>query len=79
MPNVIIYSTPTCGYCKVAKAYFAENNIAFEEKDVSVDMEARQTMLEKTNQMGVPVITIDDDVVIGFDKDRLAELLKIGA
>lgn len=80
MKSVKIYSTPTCGYCKMAKEYFAENNVEFEDYDVAVDAEKRNEMVEKTGQMGVPVIIIGDEgedpeVVIGFDKPKIAELL----
>ena len=77
--NVTIYSTPTCSYCKMAKEYFGENKVEFTEIDVSVDTEAAQKMVEKTGQMGVPVILVEkegnEDVVVGFDKDKLAGLL----
>jgi len=73
--KVVIYSTPTCGYCKMAKEYFKENNISFDEYDVAADMEKRQEMMEKTGQLGVPVIQVGDDVVVGFNKPVLAEML----
>lgn len=77
--NVTIYSTPTCSYCKLAKDYFAENNVEYNEIDVSADNEAAQKMVEKTGQMGVPVIIVEKDgneeVVVGFDKEKLAGLL----
>ncbi len=74
MPKVIIYSTPTCGYCKIAKAFFQQHNVAFEEKDVTVDMQAREELIQ-TGQTGVPVIKIDEEIVIGFDKAKLSTLL----
>ncbi|HBE90616.1 MAG: NrdH-redoxin [Candidatus Andersenbacteria bacterium RIFCSPHIGHO2_12_FULL_46_9] len=77
MPNVVIYTTPTCGYCHLAKAYFAENNIAYEEKNVATDLVAREEMMKKTQQSGVPVINIDGDSVIGFDQQKIAQLLGI--
>lgn len=77
MPQVIMYTTPTCGYCKLAKAFFNENNVTFEEKDVTVDAPARETMIQKSGQLGVPVITVDDELVIGFDKEKLKKLLGI--
>ncbi len=77
MAQVIVYSTPTCGYCKMAKAYFQEHKIEYIEKDVSVDLEARDHMVQASGQMGVPVIEVDDTIVIGFDKTRLASLLGI--
>lgn len=77
MKNVIIYSTLTCVYCKMAKEYFTLNNIKYQEKDVSVDTSARSEMMLKSNQMGVPVIEIDDRIIIGFDKRKIDEALKI--
>jgi glutaredoxin 3 len=77
MAKVIIYSTPTCGYCKVAKSFFQEHNVEFEEKDVAVDQAAREEMVAKSSQMGVPVIDIDGNIVIGFDQARLSQLLDI--
>jgi glutaredoxin 3 len=75
--TVTIYSTPVCHFCHAAKEFFAENNIAFTEHDVAADLEKRQEMIEMTNQMGVPVIRIGDDIVIGFDEGKLKELLAI--
>lgn len=73
--TVTIYSTPVCHFCHAAKDFFAENNIKYTEHDVAADAEKRQEMIEMTNQMGVPVIRIEDDVVIGFDEGKLKELL----
>lgn len=75
--TVTIYSTPVCHFCHMAKDFFKENNINFTEHDVAMDAEKRQEMVEMTNQMGVPVIRIGDDVVIGFDEGKLKELLSI--
>lgn len=77
MAKVVVYSTPTCVYCKMAKDYFKEHNVAYEEKDVTVDMDAQEEMIEKSGQMGVPVIAIDGEMIIGFDQKRIAELLDI--
>ncbi len=82
MANVLIYSTPTCGYCKLAKAFFKEKNIEFTEKDVALDEGARQEMFEKVTKAGgqpggVPVIFVDDTMVMGFDKGALSRLLGI--
>lgn len=77
MAHVVIYSTPSCGYCKLAKTFFKEHNIEFVEKDVAVDMPAREEMISKSKQMGVPVITVDDQLIVGFDKGKLAQLLGI--
>jgi glutaredoxin 3 len=76
MAQVTIYTTPTCGYCKLAKAFFQEHNIEFAEKDVTVDEEARNFLMQ-SNQQGVPVITVDNEMVVGFDKERLSQLLNI--
>ena len=75
--NVLIYTTPTCHYCHMAKDFFEENNIKYEEKDVSKDIEARKEMIEKTGNLGVPVIQIGDDFILGFDKKWLQEKLNI--
>jgi glutaredoxin-like YruB-family protein len=77
MKKVIIYSTPTCIYCKMAKGWLEENKIPFEDYDVYIDAEKRKEMLDKTGQMGVPVITVDEEIIVGFDKKRLMELLEI--
>jgi glutaredoxin-like YruB-family protein len=73
--SVTIYSTPVCHYCHAAKEFFSENNVAFEEINVAADQDKRQEMIEMTGQMGVPVIRIGDDVVVGFDEDKIKELL----
>ena len=75
MPNVKIYTTPPCVYCKMAKAYFKENKIEFKEVDVAADLKARQDMIEKSGSIGVPVIEIDGKIIIGFDRPRVAEAL----
>ncbi len=77
MAKVSIYSTPNCVFCKMAKAFFQANGVKYEEKDVAVDIPARQAMLEKSGQMGVPVIDVDGSIVVGFDKQRLTELLHL--
>ena len=73
--TVIVYSTPACHFCHAAKDFFTENNVAFEDVDVAIDAEKRQEMIEMTGQMGVPVIRIGDDVVVGFDEAKVKELL----
>lgn len=75
MVKPVIYTTPTCQFCKMAKAFFNEQGIAYEEKDVASDMGARQEMIDKSGQLGVPVITVGENVVIGFDKPTLEHLL----
>ncbi len=73
--NIIVYSTPTCPWCSVAKNFLKENHFAFKEVDVSKDRKAAEEMIEKSGQMGVPVIDIDGEIIIGFDKARIEELL----
>lgn len=75
MQNVTIYSTPTCHFCHMAKDFFKENNIAFTEYNVASDLEKRKEMVEKSGQMGVPVIIINDAVTVGFNKPIIAQQL----
>ncbi len=76
--KVEIYSTPSCHFCHMAKEWFAENGIAFSDYNVAADTAKRSEMIEKSGQMGVPVIVIDDkDLVIGFDKKNLSMLLGV--
>ena len=75
--TVTIYSTPTCHFCQAAKAFFKEKGVDYTDYNVAEQMEKRQEMIEMTGQMGVPVIKIGDDVVIGFDKPKVASLLGI--
>jgi len=75
--SVIIYSTPVCHFCQAAKEFFKENKIEYTEHDVAADAAKREEMIEMTGQMGVPVIRIGDDVVIGFDEPKVKELLKM--
>ena len=77
MKKVEIYSTPTCHFCDLAKEYFAENNVEYTGYNVAEDQGKRAEMVEMTGQLGVPVIRIGDDVVIGFNKEKIAELLEI--
>ena len=73
MTKPIIYTTPSCVYCKMAKAFFIENEVEYEEKNVATDMQAQQDMIHKSGQMGVPVIDFGDEIIIGFDKSRFQE------
>jgi glutaredoxin-like YruB-family protein len=75
MKKVEIYSTPTCHFCHSAKDFFKENNIVYTEYDVKADLEKRKEMMEKSGQMGVPVIIIDGNLVVGFDKPAVIHLL----
>ena len=74
--KVTIYSTPTCHYCNVAKEYFAKNNVEYTEYNVAENPTARMEMVQKTGQLGVPVIEIDDEVVVGFSEPHVRALLE---
>ena len=74
---VKIYTTPTCAYCHAEKEFFKEHNIEFQDFDVFSDAQAREDMINRTGQMGVPVTDIDGQLVVGFDRGRLKELLGI--
>lgn len=73
--TVTIYSTPVCHFCHLAKDFFKDNNVEFTEHDVASDTEKRGEMIDMTGQMGVPVIRIEDDVIIGYDEAKIKELL----
>ncbi|HSU72479.1 MAG TPA: glutaredoxin domain-containing protein [Candidatus Binatia bacterium] len=75
--KVLIYSTPTCPYCKQTKDFLKQNNVKYAEVDVSSDEKKAQEMIEKSGQMGVPVIDIDGQIIIGFDKSALKKALGI--
>lgn len=75
--NITIYSTPTCPFCKQTKTFFDENNIEYTDIDVMHDQEKAKEMIQKSGQMGVPVIDIDGEITIGFDQQRLKKLLQI--
>lgn len=75
--KVKIYTTPTCPFCHVAKDFLKKHKILFKEIDVAKDLAARKEMFDKTRQMGVPVIDIDGNIVLGFDQAALKKLLKI--
>ena len=77
MKNVQIYTTPTCQYCKMAKEFFGEHNVKYTEYNVSSDPTRREEMMAKSGQRGVPVIFVDNEMVIGFDEDRLRSLLGV--
>lgn len=77
MKEVTIYSTPTCHFCQLAKEFFKENGVKYNEYDVLSNLEKRQEMVDKSGQLGVPVITIDNNVVVGFDQVEISNLLGI--
>jgi len=72
-----VYSTPTCPYCVTLKNFLKENNIQFEDIDVSQNEVVAKEMIEKSGQMGVPVVDIDGEMIVGFDQERIKKLLKI--
>lgn len=77
--TINIYSTKTCTYCKHAKEFFTAHNLPYQEFDVGVDIAKRNEMIQKTGQLGVPVIDIDGKVFIGFDQEAIAEAVGVTA
>lgn len=77
MPQVTIYSTPSCHFCHAAKDMFTANNVPFTDYNVAADLPRRQEMIQKSGQMGVPVIFVGDELIVGFDEERLRELLHL--
>ena len=75
--SVKVYSTPACSWCIKVKQFLSENNISFENIDVSSDQEKAQEMINKTGQMGVPVIDVEGQIIIGFDRDKIKKALEI--
>ena len=73
--KVKVYSTPTCPYCIRAKQFLKENNIEFENLDVSGNQSAAEEMIQKSGQMGVPVLDIDGEIIVGFDKEKIETAL----
>ena len=77
MPKVRIFSTPTCSFCYVLKEFLKEKGIEFEEIDVSKDEKTKEELVKKTGRMEVPVMEIDGEIVVGFDKEKICKLLKL--
>lgn len=77
--NITIYSTPTCHFCQMTKDFLKEKNIKYTDFDVAHDLEKRQEMIQKSGQMGVPVIFVGSEMIIGFDKERLVSTLGVTA
>ena len=77
MKSVKIYSTPTCPWCIRTKKFLNDNNIPFEDMDVAADEKAAQEMIQKTGQMGVPVLDIEGTIIIGYDLNKIKETLGI--
>ena len=76
---VTIYSTPTCHFCQMTKNFLKEKGIGYTEYDVAHDLAKRQEMIQKSGQMGVPVIFVGDEMIIGFDQEKLASSLSLPA
>ncbi len=72
-----VYSTPSCPYCFTLKGFLKERNVGFEDIDVSQDEKARDYIIEKTGKMEVPIVEIDGEIVVGFDKEKIVKLLNI--
>ncbi len=79
MKDVVIYSTPTCHFCQMTKEFLKENSIEYTDYNVAEDAEKRKEMVEKSGQMGVPVIFIGEEMMVGFDKEKLSSLLGIAS
>ena len=77
MAEVTIYSTPTCVYCNAAKTYFKEKGVEYTEYNVAADAAKRKEMIDKSGQMGVPVIFIDSEMIVGFNQPKIKQLLGI--
>ena len=77
MAEVKVYSTNSCPYCVQLKSYLDENEIQYENIDVGVDKQAAQEMIDKSGQMGVPVVDIDGEIIVGFKRDIIAGKLGI--
>jgi len=74
---VKVYTTPICPYCNTLKQYLKQHNIEFEEIDVSQDQKLQDEIIEKTGQIGVPIVDIDGELIVGFDKEKISNLLGI--
>lgn len=74
-PRVIIFTTPTCSYCNLAKQYFRRNKVRFRDVDISKDQAAARDVVRRSGQMGVPVIDIGGKIIVGFDKPKINQLL----
>lgn len=77
MKNITIYSTPTCHYCVLAKEFFDANKVKYTAFDVASDLEKRKEMVHKSGQMGVPVIDIEGEIIVGFNEEKIRSILEI--
>jgi len=77
MPTIKVYSTSACPYCHTLKAFLEEEGFQYEDINVAEDAKAREEMINKSGQMGVPVVEIDGQIVVGFDRERICQILNI--
>jgi len=77
MTNITVYSTPTCVYCNMAKSFFKDNGFEYKDFNVATDLDKRKEMIDKTGQMGVPVIDINGKIVVGFDEQTIRAALGV--
>lgn len=77
IPNILLYRTQSCPYCHMAEDFFKANKISFKSIDVGTNVKAAQEMVKKSGQMGVPVIDINGEIIVGFDKAALKKVLKL--
>ncbi len=75
--EVIIYTTPTCPFCKMVKRFLDDNSIKYEEKDISIDKDAQGEVIEKADKMVAPVVDIDGDIIIGYDENEMRKELEL--
>jgi glutaredoxin 3 len=77
MAKTIVYSTDTCPWCTVAKDFLKKNHVKFEVRNVAEDEDARDELIQKSGQLGVPVLDIDGEIIIGFDKEAITQALSL--
>lgn len=77
MPNIKVFSTPSCPYCHTLKAFLDEKGFKYEDIDVATDEKVREEMIKESGQMGVPVTDIDGQIIVGFDRQKISQLLNI--
>lgn len=76
MSAITVYTTPTCGFCHMVKQYLGSKNIEFDTKDITTDENAYNEILEKSDQLGVPVLDIDGTIIVGFDRNKIDVTLR---
>jgi len=77
MPKIKVYTTPICPYCITLKMFLKEKGFEFEEVDLSQDEKGKDEIIQKSGTMQAPILEIDDQVVVGFDKEKICKLLNI--